>query len=286
MLGHTAENAKTFMSLILANAFPIYCTKLSSDCFDKNNGSKFHKTMSSLTGLPIRLVYLNEWGENPQNTDLIKDFVDGNPIKIQPLYQEEQDLILQSKMEASSNYDPNVKYDNGINRRGDIINMTSKFTNDETLLEASNDDPSKHVYKKDESLANKFTTPEYALALFHYLAPYTNKYLSDGLDYPKEYKSSFADVVKQSDDWSGFFDEHIVEETNSVAFKQKIMEAVNDYFYNKGKRKTWRDVLREVKKRGMVYDSQKTGTINKVRMKGGVLDCKVVLSTMDDVLSE
>ena len=76
---------------------------------DKNKGTMFNKAMASMANKPIRLVYMEEWGEEAQDTNLIKQTIGSSTLTVKPLYQEEIEMSIQFKLEAGSNYNPNTK---------------------------------------------------------------------------------------------------------------------------------------------------------------------------------
>ena len=74
--------------------------------------------MAGLAGRPIRLIGMEEWGGDQQDTDKIKRTIDSSFITVKPLYQEEITIPIQFKIEANSNNNTVTEsMDNGLNRR-------------------------------------------------------------------------------------------------------------------------------------------------------------------------
>ena len=71
-LGTLASNGKSTLTKMFAEAFPIYYQSIGNDCFNKASGSAYNKCMAGLAGRPIRLIGMEEWGGDQQDTDKIK----------------------------------------------------------------------------------------------------------------------------------------------------------------------------------------------------------------------
>ncbi|MBT4937204.1 hypothetical protein HON22_04780 [Candidatus Peregrinibacteria bacterium] len=279
-IGYTASNGKSTLSKMFHKSFPLYCTKLGNDAFDKNNSSAYDKAFSRLYNKPIRLVYMDEWGQEEQDTKKIKDTIEGDTITVKPLYHSEFLMKIQFKLEASSNNDPNTsKLDKGCNRRGRMNSFTSQFVDTDQEVDEAN-----HIYKKDKSVDDKFQRSEYRLALFHLLSPYAKSYYKNGLKLPKECELNFAKVMSENDPFAEFFEEHILENKDSMESKKDIMQRVEQWKQGKNVPK-WSTVKQEFQKRGFIYDSQKQQRKKKNNRikKGFVIGCALKdFETMDD----
>lgn len=282
-LGHTAGNGKSTMSNLFQESFPIYCEEIGSDCFDKGNGTAYNKCMSCLEGQPKRLIFMEEWGENTQDTKLIKSTVSKNTIKVKPLYKEEVKMNIQFKLEASSNNDPSTeKLDQGLIRRGLMIPYSSKFTDDGTIL-----DDSKHIYKIDKGLLDNFKNDNYKLGLFHYFAPYSKLFYEEGLKMPDRCAANFKQLIEESDPYSEIMD--LFEPAKTNLSKSEIIERIKDHCTTNPSSDVntkWALIKQEFEKKGYKYDSQMRKKANCTTIKGFVLGIQIIPPSNQGFLEE
>src|SRR5690606_5273466 len=74
LLGPSAANGKSTCLEIFRKCFPIYCKEINKKFFNKNN-EKRHKTLVELK--ITRLIVIVEWNTESQDTEELKDFLDG-----------------------------------------------------------------------------------------------------------------------------------------------------------------------------------------------------------------
>ena len=275
-VGLTAGNGKTTQSIHFEKAFPIYCKQIGNDAFDKGNDRGYDKIFASMAEAPIRLVTMEEWGAKEQDPATIKKTINGEVLKCKPLYQEEQTLRIQYKLEASANSNPNMENDEGNNRRGRKLSYDSRFVDDPLLV-----DESSHIYLKDKSIMDLMNDVENKLALFHLFQPYATKFYTDGkLTLPKKCETDFISAMIENDEYTDFFEDHITVLGHPVsaiwmrAFKKDIINKVEDCIktgMNLSIR--WGDISREFKKRGFKYDSQLRDGGKK---KGCFVGCSII----------
>ena len=267
-IGYTAGNGKSTMSHMFHEAFPIYCHKLGNDCLDDGNDTAFNKSFGAIINKPIRLAYMEEYARKPQDTDRIKNVVNGKPMTVRPLFQHERELDIHFKLEASSNNDPNIGFDTGINRRGLKFDYKSRF-----VKHANQVDPANHVYLMDETVDNLMEDDAYKLALFHIFAPYAKLYYDNGtLVVAERFSRAFEESVSDGDEWQDFFDINFEKEIGGVAFKDDILVCAKRHF---GTREgLWRDMKQQFLKRGHTYDCNKKKKVKgKVVRKGAIIGC-------------
>ena len=257
-VGEAASNGKSTQSMIFEKCFPLYTKKIGNDTFDKGAKTMFNKAMASMANKPIRLVYMEEWGEEAQDTNLIKQTIGSSTLTVKPLYQEEIEMSIQFKLEAGSNYNPNTKSDNGLNRRG------AKFEYESRFVDADEVDESKHMYLKNSELLSLFDDDDYKLSYFNLVAPYAKLYYEEGLVLPAECKTMFQEACEEGDEWVDFLDDFV--EGDDDIHKDDILEYARDYFKNNNI--TAKECKREFKKRGFKYESQKQKYFDKLSWDG------------------
>jgi len=283
-IGYTASNGKSTLSKIFDEAFPIYCKKLGTDCFDSDSSNAYNKCIASMNNEPIRLAYMEEWGEKKQSTSLIKSTTDGTSITCKPLYSEEINMKIQFKLEASSNSDPNMggSKDNGIGRRCKVFHYTSQFVDDQSQV-----DHMKNIYIKDINVISMFDKDSYKLALFHILAPYAKKFYKDTeLTLPVECSSNFKDIMNDADVWGEYMEQYEVCPGEWISKKDIEMEH-SMYAQNNGKTSDFPDtrwcvIKQEFNKRGFHYNSQRVLTVGNTRTKGYMENIKFIGQIIDD----
>jgi hypothetical protein len=199
-------------------------------------------------------------------------------MAVSPLYQHAKEVRVQFKLEASSNRDLNVDtLDAGLNRRGRRFPFASQFVTDPAKV-----DEAAHTYLCDkiiDSLFDGVDGSEYALALFHLLAPYAQQYYERGLQLPEECKAGFAEALADADMWTDFFETHVQRgsaagSVRSFALKKHIEARVAQHFRDHAFK--WSEVKQEFEKRGYVYDGKKDTHVGGVRCKGAFRDCRLL----------
>jgi phage/plasmid-associated DNA primase len=262
LLGYTAANAKSTLIEIMKKCFPIYVLEIGNDAFDKDNSS-WQKSFTPLLTNAYRIVYMEEFGEKSIDKQRLKRFVDGKEIALRVIYvKSEMAATLHAKLMANTNRDPNITCaTNGIFRRAVGQYYTSKFVDDGT------EDPSKHIYKADKELIDKFDDDDWKLAWFHLLLPRAMKYCQHGLTIPKKNMQIMRAAVEDYDEFSDLFEQYKVTKDNKdMVSKVEIMSFCESQESLRGN--GWRWVLRALKQKGVMYKSQERQTIDGRTVKG------------------
>ncbi len=150
-------------------------------------------------------------------------------------------------------------------------------------------DEAAHKYLCDKSIESLFDGvdgSEYALALFHLLAPYAQQYYERGLQLPEECKAGFAEALADADVWTDFFGTHVQRgsaagSVRSFAFKKHIEARVAQHFRDRAFQ--WSEVKQEFEKRSYLYDGKKDTHVGGVRCKGAFLNCRLLDGAGDRV---
>ena len=257
VVGYTSANAKSYLLDQMIKCFPVYIKKIGNDAFDKEN-KQYAKNLSCLLEHPYRIVWMNEWGNKSIDEDRLCNFVDGKDFPIKVIY-EKSEIMLQphAKIVTSGNNDPRIAgATKGTYRRGVSDIFESEFVEDDDQV-----DHSKHRYKKDKSLLERFDDDAWKLAFFHILLPYAVKYCNEGLKVPKKYSEHFKQCINDGDEFTAVLDKFVITQDDSdCVSKREVMDIVvksriPSYM------KHWKKVLTKFKSKRVIYDSQKRGTI-------------------------
>ena len=254
-IGHSASNGKSTEMSIHEKCFEIYTEKCDARVlqlgFDKR-----HKFLDSLVTKPIRLLYFEELPKGKKlDVEFMKDFVDGDNLKLEKLFATKDNIKLQTKIMSASNHDFNCDTDAGIIRRGRIQYYTSRFVDE-------NADEENHIYLKEEGFKNRFNDVEYKNAYFHLLLNYVDK-----LYIPSKNKDDFKEKAEEGDDILNNILEHF-EFTNDA--NNKIGKIDIESIFGKDKFREYKDKLQSM---GCKYDCKEQFSYtdeegNKYQKKG------------------
>jgi len=253
-VGHSASNGKSLIQSILCKVFPIYCYKVDGDIYTTDSRYR-QKELSYLINHPVRLLFTGELTSKKLDTEFIKDFVDGDVIKIKPLYAEGIDVKIQCKILQNSNHDMNVDAgDAGFRRRCLVQYYESKFVDASDEIEI---DERKNIYKKDEDIINWFDDYPYKIALFHALKKYAIQYYANELAIPKCIRNNGKDMIDENDDIANLMEGclDITNDVNDIVPKQYIIDLAE------GNSRLLRSIKKWLKSKGVKYLAQKQ--INK-----------------------
>ena len=281
-VGFTAGNGKSTMFQLFRDAFPMYCRTLNNKTFNQDS-REYQKALSALLNLPCRLVVIEEMGKDNLDAERLKAVADGTTLALQPLYREEVNMPVQFKIEANSNHNPAVAVlDQGINRRGRVFKFDSQF------VESGRVDEANHKYLLDSTLASLINLDTkdgigYAQALFSICAPYARLFYTDGLVLPKECKLAFQAAVSENDYYESFFADCVSVATTNVWIgdAESVAAAHARSLGDACEELNRKDLIKEFRKRGFTYDSQREQTVGKQRHKGFVLNCSVSRGEVD-----
>jgi hypothetical protein len=276
LFGPHANNGKSTACFMFEKAFPIYTKQIARQALERGN-SAFNKAISSLMGSPCRLVYFNELGQDPIDSTTFKCLIEANTLSVQPLYQHEQNFQPRCKFVGCCNPKPRFEsVDRGVIRRGRLIPCNSNFVDTDAEV-----DEKLHWYKKDGTTANQFSLPEWAMQLFHYLAPYAKRFYEQGLELPQECQSLFAKCVTANNPVELFFHECVKHAPGEKASKNDFVEALRRFKQAHHEPSVcaleWKDILRALEDHSYTYDC-KDRAGNQV-VKGVVANCRLIAPT-------
>ena len=226
VVGQRAENGKSTIAQIFKTCFPQYTEKMSTNLFAKGY-AQVHKEMAEIKY--ARMVFIEELPDKNLDTKLLKNFCDGS-IRNTIMYGTSETISLQAKLYIASTVIPTFKVDEGIKRRGIIIQCNNKFVDKETY-EALEDKTG--YYLKDAHLQNKFETENsYKYGFVNLIIDYAKKYYATGLQVPSEYAKGFNDVCEVNDKMNDFIDTYynVTNNPDHKVHKNDFTSTYNDHF--------------------------------------------------------
>ena len=170
MCGESACNGKSSMLVALTDILPIYFKKEGREHIDLK-ATKTHKAIA--TWEDYRVVWINEATQEPKNSDLLKDIVDGSPIQFDKMYGNSTSMAITFKLLVVSNYQFKIKFDNGIERRFVHMQYDSKFS----LEEGDQEDEVKCIFVKNKAFGTWLEENKHSLLelLYEYSYQYAIK---------------------------------------------------------------------------------------------------------------
>ena len=241
------SNGKTTEFSIHAMVFPIYSFTLSDKTFEKGF-DKRHKQIIHLVKGPIRFAAVEELPKTKLDEGFLKQIVTGKGINCEIMYGTSVKRNTQAKIATCSNNDINIDGDDAVFRRALQQQYNSTFKDD------VDDDPEKHIYRKDRDLDNLFNNDEYKLAYLHVLLDHYDDYSA-----PKLNRDLFKETAQQYDEFAMLLEQHyeVTKNPDDLVSKQDFHTTMKQ-----SKNMSWRTVLTEAKRMGLEY--------NKNKMRDGV----------------
>jgi len=213
--------------------------------------TKRHKQFAHIKA-PVRFVYIEELDKKKLDTQILKDFVDGNKVNNEIMFGTSENIPIQCKLNLISNFTPSFETDSGVARRGLLIELTNKFLPKEEYEQ--NIKEKKGVYPIDDTLEAFIKTVEFKLAFLHILLPYAQKYHMTGLPHYNPVLSAFKEVCEDNDSIKDFVEQfyETTNDENDRVSKEEFLEMYRLHF--KLKQVTWMNVLNDIKRCGLQYN--------------------------------
>ncbi len=248
-VGRKASNGKSTDSKCFRICFPIYCDKVGNDAF--NTAGAYNKCFSKFAGRPIRLYFLEEWGDKELDTAKLKEHIEDKYITCKPLFQEEINMKIQGKMEAQTNHnlDFGDKEDNGIARRFGVEYYNSEFVNkeEEDLCSKEN-----NIYLK-EDIEILFEDERYKCAFFKMFYPYAMKYYQEGLKETYRLNKNFRDILVQENSYN-WINDYFEDSEERYLYRDVVI----NMFEERCKKKIdFKEIKRIMKDNDIIYDRMK-----------------------------
>lgn len=251
LYGASASNGKTTLQEIFSKCLNVYSYKIDRETFNYKY-DKFHKQLIQCQR-PKRMVFLEEMNKNKLDISKLKEFVDGNDINCNIMYGTSDLVKVTSKLIIATNNSPVFDTDEGIQRRGLILECKNRFVdkNDYEKLKGK-----KGIYLKDEGIMNLFNDSKYILAFVNLLIPYAVKFYKEGLIVPKEINNAFKELCEENDTMKDFINSQfeITNDDSDRIGKDDFVMMYNEKFKLKLR---FRQLLSDIKRLGIVYERQK-----------------------------
>ncbi len=248
-VGRKASNGKSTDSKCFRVCFPIYCDKVGNDAF--NTAGAYNKCFSKFAGRPIRLYFLEEWGDKELDTAKLKEHIEDKYITCKPLFQEEINMKIQGKMEAQTNHNPNFgdDVDKGIARRFGVEYYNSEFVNQEEEEICSAEE---HIYLK-EDIELLFENDRYKCAFFKMFYPYAMKYYQEGLKESYRLNKNFRELLVEEDSYT-WIDDYFTATEDRYLYRQVV---INIFEERLNRKVGFKEIKNIMKDKDIIYDGKK-----------------------------
>lgn len=223
----TGSNGKSKTVELFEDTFGDYCTKLPISLLTKGRGASNAASPDVAKTPGKRFAVMQEPEEQDQiNVGLMKELSGGDKIEARGLYKDPFIFKPQFKLLLTCNDLPNIpSSDGGTWRRLRVLPFNSKFI----------DNPKEpHEFKKDPYFIEKVQSlkPEFMSILIHYYKDYAE----NGLKEPVEVMKYTNEYEKQSDIYSGFIEDHIIEvKTNNEKTTNKELYSIFKDWYRENR---------------------------------------------------
>ena len=265
IVGHTAKNGKSTLLKIFEKCFSIYYFEIHKSTFDESY-HKEHKQFNKCRA-PVRLVHGEEIKRKNLDVDRIKVFVDGNKMNNEVMYGTCEELILTCKLVITTNHDIKFDNDEGIKRRGLLVQLTNQFISKEKYDNLQN---TRGKYIRNKELLKKFDSDDYKIAVFHIINQFN--YYNNPFVIPKLVKDGFEELSQDNDQMEQYLD-NFIERTNKIEDRISKQMFWNDYNSRMNTNTEWTTLLSNLKRFGVKYDRAKR--VNGI--KGCLIGVKFII---------
>lgn len=265
LVGPLASNGKSTLVRMFMCMFGAYSKKLNYRTFEKGY-QKQHKQFAECKNK--RFVFLEEISRKNMDIQLFKDII-GDPVlgSNEILFGTTEDINITFTFCFASNNNPSFQNDNGIKRRGMIVNTNNKFIdkNKYDKRKEENKDMTGY-YVKDKNFLVKMENEAYKLALFHIFYDYALDYVKNG-EIPEERMvraiKAWEDICKENDTMKSFIDQffEITKNSEDVIHKDTFLQYYQTYT-GLGNI-SFNNILNDIKRLKITYDRMKQ--CNKLR---------------------
>jgi P4 family phage/plasmid primase-like protien len=251
LYGASASNGKTTLQEIFSKCLNVYSYKIDRETFNYKY-DKFHKQLIQCQR-PKRMVFLEEMNKNKLDISKLKEFVDGNDINCNIMYGTSDLVKISSKLIIATNNSPVFDTDNGIQRRGLILECKNRFVDKKDYEKLKG---RKGIYLKDERIMDLFDDNTYRLAFINLLIPHAVKYYKEGLIVPDEINNAFKELCEENDTMKSFINDQfeITNNDSDRIGKDEFVSMYNERFRLKLR---FRQLLSDIKRLGIEYNRQK-----------------------------
>ena len=239
--GQKACNGKSIIFESLMKIIPNYINKMENNFFETTYGTR-HKEIAGWRG--FRIGWLNEMSSKKQDETVIKEMADGTGIKNKVMYGTTELVSITFKYFIISNNTLNIKADNGIKRRLEILQLDSEFKTD-----IEEEDFENKIFKQDNKFGEKLETT-YKYALMDLIYEYSKKHFEDGnkiKPYPSDWKTETESVCADNNKFESFFNDNFEIDAEGEVCKQEVEDILTRFKYKKMETQDLKDELKRMK---------------------------------------
>jgi phage/plasmid-associated DNA primase len=239
------DNGKSFFFNILDKLLPNYVHKSKSNLLEESN-QKVHKQLAQLKGM--RLVWMDEFGKNKTNAELMKVFGDGTSYEYEVMFGTTDILDILFKPFVLTNHLPNIGVEEkAVFNRYTQISYGSHF---DRTGERKEPDPENLLFIADPTLTDTILA-DYANEVFGLIIEYAKSYYVKGIPAtPRQFLQDTQETQNSNDPFVEWFEENMeVVEGGRVGLKPL------SYLYGKSVEKT-REAMQ---RRGFKYNKELFG---------------------------
>jgi hypothetical protein len=279
VVGPSASNGKSTLIKLMESAFSIYIFKAKKDLFTEGF-SKGHKFFAQTKNK--RIVYIEEQDKKKQDTDLMKDIIDGNKINNEVLFSTTEKINILFKLLFFSNNLMNFDADSGIKRRLIHFEFKNKFVDKNDFEKEKEKHKIGQVFIVDRNLISKFNdNDDYKNVLIHLLLARSRNYFEKGLVIPDKYVEISNGVCEDNDKFKNFIDNNF-DITRVESDRMHVDEFMEMYDRSSRCNYAWSTVHSDLKRLGIEFNRDARKIINGVSQKRCILGIKLKEAKYED----
>jgi phage/plasmid-associated DNA primase len=268
VVGPSASNGKSTLIKLMESAFSIYIFKAKKDLFTEGF-SKGHKFFAQTKNK--RIVYIEEQDKKKQDTDLMKDIIDGNKINNEVLFSTTEKINIFFKLLFFSNNLMNFDADSGIKRRLIHFEFKNKFVDKNDYEKEKEKHTIGQVFVVDRNLISKFNdNDDYKNVLIHLLLARSKNYFEKGLIIPDKYVEISNGVCEDNDKFKNFIDNNF-DITRVESDRMHVDEFMDMYNRHSKCNFAWSTVHSDLKRLGIEFNRDARKIVNGVSLKRCIL---------------
>lgn len=272
VVGPSASNGKSTLIKLMESAFSIYIFKAKKDLFTEGF-SKGHKFFAQTKNK--RIVYIEEQDKKKQDTDLMKDIIDGNKINNEVLFSTTEKINIMFKLLFFSNNLMNFDADSGIKRRLIHFEFKNKFVDKNDFDKEKEKHKIGQVFMVDRNLISKFTNnDDYKNVLVHLLINRSKNYFEKGLVIPDKYVEISNGVCEDNDKFKNFIDNNF-DITNVDSDRMHVDEFMDMYNRASKCNYAWATVHSDLKRLNIQFNRDARKIVNGISLKRCIIGIKV-----------
>jgi len=251
LYGASASNGKTTLQQIFSKCLKDYAFKIDRKTFNYNY-DQYHKQLIE-SCRPKRMIFLEELDKNKLDISKIKEFVDGEEQNCKIMYGTSDLVKIDAKLIIATNNSPVFDTDEGIQRRGIIVECKNRFVDKDDYEKLKG---KKGIHLKDYKIMDLFDDDKYRRAFINLLIPYAVKFYKHGLVVPNDINNAFKDLCDENDMMKLFINNNfeITHDENDRIGKNEFTTLYNEQNRTK---LTFRHLVSDIRRLDITYSKAK-----------------------------